>query len=149
MARHHTQWAAQFAVASELCKLGCDVSFTMGNCTPVADLLVLAPSGRTFLVDVKGLANPNFWQIRQKPPTPDLYYVLTLVRRGAPNRFFPFAQPMLTDLMIAYQHSGVKFDPRFTGINWGAALPHEDNWGSLPVGLANREASTSIPQRGV
>ena len=31
---HQTQWAAQFAVASELCKRGYEVSFTMGNTTP-------------------------------------------------------------------------------------------------------------------
>jgi hypothetical protein len=35
---HQTQWAAQFAVASELCKRGYEGSFTMGNSAPVADL---------------------------------------------------------------------------------------------------------------
>lgn len=39
---HQTQWAAQFAVASELCKRGYEVSFTMGNATPVADLMVVS-----------------------------------------------------------------------------------------------------------
>jgi hypothetical protein len=39
---HQTQWAAQFAVASELCKRGYEVSFTMGNVAPVADLMVAA-----------------------------------------------------------------------------------------------------------
>jgi hypothetical protein len=33
---HQTQWAAQFAVASELCKRGYEVSFTMGNTAPIA-----------------------------------------------------------------------------------------------------------------
>ena len=33
--RHQTQWAAQFAVASELCKRGYEVSFTLGNNTPL------------------------------------------------------------------------------------------------------------------
>ena len=42
-APHRTQWAAQFAVASELCKRGYEVSFTMGNTTPLADLMVVSP----------------------------------------------------------------------------------------------------------
>jgi hypothetical protein len=50
---HHTQWAAQFFVAGELCKRGYDVSFTMGNRTPIADLMVVSPIKKaTFLVDV-------------------------------------------------------------------------------------------------
>jgi hypothetical protein len=36
---HRTQWAAQFAVASELCKRGYKVAFTMVNATPLADLM--------------------------------------------------------------------------------------------------------------
>lgn len=39
---HRTQWAAQFAVASELCKLGYEVALTLGN-QPAADLLVVGP----------------------------------------------------------------------------------------------------------
>lgn len=31
---HQTQWAAQFAVASELCKRGYEVSFSVGNSAP-------------------------------------------------------------------------------------------------------------------
>lgn len=50
---HRTQWAAQFAVASELCKRGYEVSFTMGYATPVADLMVVSPAQKKmFLVDV-------------------------------------------------------------------------------------------------
>lgn len=64
MARHHVQWAAQFEVAAELCKRGCDVAFTMGNATPLADLMVLSPSGHTFLVDVKGQSSRNFGALR-------------------------------------------------------------------------------------
>jgi hypothetical protein len=40
---HQTQWAAQFAVASELCKQGYEVALTMGN-QPVFDLMVISPS---------------------------------------------------------------------------------------------------------
>jgi hypothetical protein len=59
---HQTQWAAQFAVASELCKRGYEVSFTMGNATPIADLMVVSPIRREmFLIDVKGLYRRNPW----------------------------------------------------------------------------------------
>jgi hypothetical protein len=44
MARgHQTQWAAQFAVASELCKRGYEVALTLGHTTPDADLMVVSP----------------------------------------------------------------------------------------------------------
>ena len=74
----------------------------MGNCTPLADLLVLAPDGGTFLIDVKGLAKPNFWQIKAKPPRPNLYYVLCLVPSGAANRYFLMSQATLNAHLTAY-----------------------------------------------
>jgi len=53
---HRTQWTAQFAVASELCKRGYEISFTMGNATPLADLMVVSPKlEKMLLIDVKGL----------------------------------------------------------------------------------------------
>ena len=39
---HRTQWAAQFAVASELCKRGYEVAWTTGN-HPMVDLMVDEP----------------------------------------------------------------------------------------------------------
>jgi hypothetical protein len=60
---HQTQWAAQFAVASELCKRGYEVAFTSGHTTPVADLMAVSPVAKTmFLIDVKGLYRPNPWR---------------------------------------------------------------------------------------
>jgi hypothetical protein len=65
--RHFTQWAVQFAVASELCKRAYEVSFTLGHNTPLADLMVISPkSHKMFLIDVKGLAGKNYWQIARK-----------------------------------------------------------------------------------
>jgi hypothetical protein len=55
---HRTQWAAQFAVASELCKRGYEVAFTMGN-HPMKDLMVISPTNVSFVVDVKGLYKRN------------------------------------------------------------------------------------------
>ena len=51
---HQTQWAAQFAVASELCRRGYEVAFTTGN-HPCVDLMVYSPNRVPFAVDVKGL----------------------------------------------------------------------------------------------
>jgi hypothetical protein len=131
--RHHTQWAAQFFVAGELCKRGYDVAFTMGNATPEADLMVSLPGGSMFLVDVKGQRTKNFWRITPKPARDNLYYVLSYV--PATNeypRFFVLSQKTLSKLMIEYEHSGIKFDPRFSGINWTTPAPHEDKWDILP-----------------
>ena len=44
-----TQWCAQFLAASELVRLGYVVSFTMGNNTPTADLMVGVPGRSTVL----------------------------------------------------------------------------------------------------
>jgi hypothetical protein len=49
-----TQWAAQFAVASELYKRGYRVAFTLGN-QPAVDLMVRSPTEKLFKIDVKGL----------------------------------------------------------------------------------------------
>ncbi|MCD2171917.1 hypothetical protein [Rhizobium sp. C4] len=136
--RHQTQWAAQFAVASELCKLGCDVGFTMGHNTPLADLFVLSPDRKkTFLIDVKGQKSKNFWQIKKKEPTDNLFYVLAYVPAGASNRFFIFSQSRLNEKLDEYEVSGVRFDPRFSGMNWTTAYAQENRWDVLPIGLTS------------
>ena len=90
---HQTRWAAQFAVASELCKRGYEVSFTMGNAAPVADLMVVSPVQREmFLVDVKGLYRVNPWIVKCKAPRAKLFYVLAYVPTNAPNEFFVLKQ---------------------------------------------------------
>lgn len=133
LSRQNTQWTAQFAVAAELCKRGCEVSFTMGNCTPLADLMVLSPGGRMFLVDVKGQSTKNFWRIRAKDERPDLFYVLCYVGDPSSNRFFPLSQSKLRELMDRYRTSGIKYDERFAGFNWGDALGYENDWDQLPL----------------
>src|ERR1700676_4333666 len=89
---HQSQWAAQFAVASELCKRGYEVAFTMGNATPLADLIVAGPMSKNFLVDVKGQSTPQSWQVKAKPIRENLYYVFAFVPTGAANRFFILSQ---------------------------------------------------------
>jgi hypothetical protein len=83
---HRTQWAAQFAVASELCKKGYEVAFTMGN-NPSVDLMVSSPRKTTFSIDVKGLYKRNFWVVSAKEFRPNLFYVFAFVPDDAPNRF--------------------------------------------------------------
>jgi hypothetical protein len=88
---HQTQWTAQFAVASELCKMGHQVALTMGN-HPEVDLMVVSPKGVHFDVDVKGQYQRNFWPVKVKRTRDDLFYVFTRVPEGKPNTFFILAQ---------------------------------------------------------
>jgi hypothetical protein len=95
---HQTQWAAQFAVASELVKRGYEVAFTNGNCTPLADLMVVSPSTRKmFLVDVKGLHKPNCWLVTKRPATENLFYILAYVPTDQPNQFFVMTQVQVNE----------------------------------------------------
>jgi hypothetical protein len=73
-----TQWAAQFAVASELCRRGYRVALTLGN-HPSVDLMVQSSTGAQFSIDVKGLYKPTYWPVKPKPPRKDLYYVFAFV----------------------------------------------------------------------
>jgi hypothetical protein len=139
MQKHHVQWAAQFATAAELCKRGYDVSFTMGNATPIADLRVVAPSGVAFSIDVKGQRTANFWRIKAQSETAGLFYVLCFVT--APNklnRFFVLSQRDVSRLMSEYALSGVRFKEEWSGFNWTTAYPYEDRWDTLPACKRNQ-----------
>jgi hypothetical protein len=59
---HFTQWATQFAVASELCKRSYQLALTLGN-HPAVDLMVVSPSGRSFSIDVKGVSSRSGWLV--------------------------------------------------------------------------------------
>lgn len=84
---HRTQWAAQFAVASELCKKGYQVAFTMGN-HPTVDLMVCSPGGESFSIDVKGVYKPNFWVVKKKEFKDKLFYIFAYVPDNENNRYF-------------------------------------------------------------
>jgi hypothetical protein len=131
---HQTQWAAQFAVASELCKRGYEVSFTMGNATPVADLLVVSPRRRRmFLIDVKGLYRRNPWLIKRKPAQSNLYYVFAFVPDEEPNQFFVMNQRQ-ANTIVSEELTRLRRPDTYsvTGIGWQLALPHKDRWDILP-----------------
>jgi hypothetical protein len=131
---HRTQWAAQFAVASELCKRGYEVAFTMGNATPLADLMVVSPaSKRNFLIDVKGLYKPNPWVIKEKPTRDALFYILAFVPDDASNRFFILSQEQVnTYIRTELTRLGRPDDYPMTGILWKQAADHENKWDILP-----------------
>lgn len=131
---HQTQWAAQFAVAGELCKRGYEISFTMGNCTPLADLMAVSPKRKQmFLVDVKGLYRRNPWLLKRKPTRSDLYYVLAHVPTNAPNQFFVLTQAQANQFVLdELNRLGRKVGYPVEGFTWNLALPFEDAWDILP-----------------
>jgi hypothetical protein len=139
---HQTQWAAQFAVASELCKRGFEVALTMGN-HPTKDIMVSSPSGASFGVDVKGLYKRNFWAVRPKPENPDVFYVFALVPEVAENRFFILSQAEVNagirkDLERARKAAVQKGRPPdsigdFPGLAWSYAEEFEGRWDKLPA----------------
>jgi hypothetical protein len=121
---HFTQWAAQFAVASEMCKRDYQVALTLGN-HPTADLMVISPKGAHFIVDVKGLRSGGTWLVRRKPTTENLYYVLAFVPPGKPNQFFVMNQETTNSL--------INGDTSASDIRWASALVHLDKWDALPA----------------
>jgi hypothetical protein len=70
-----TNLASEFFVASQLIRLGCTVTITLGH-TKEIDLLVERPDGETFTVDVKGLRNKTEWPLQPKRQRQDHFYVL-------------------------------------------------------------------------
>jgi hypothetical protein len=132
---HQTQWAAQFAVASELCKRGYEVAFTMGN-HPQVDLMVISPKRHNFHIDVKGLYRKNFWLVSQKPTKTALFYVFAYVPAEKPNGFFIMTQKQVNDeIKKSIRRKKARLqNPRkeFLGIKWGTAESFKDCWEVLP-----------------
>lgn len=131
---HQTQWAAQFAVASELCKRGYEVSFTMGNAAPIADLMVVSPVRREmFLIDVKGLYKPNPWIVKRKSLRANLFYVLAFVPPQGSNEFFVLNQND-THILIESELKRLNRPNTYpvTGFTWKLADRYRGAWGVLP-----------------
>src|SRR2546427_576365 len=103
---HRTQWAAQFAVASELCKRGYQVALTLGN-HPAVDLMVVSPNGTPFLIDVKGLYKPTFWGVREQRLRDNLFYVFAYVPDAGTNRFYVLTQDQVNEGIKAYRAHGL------------------------------------------
>jgi hypothetical protein len=132
---HQTQWAAQFAVASELCKRGYEVSFTMGNSTPLADLMVVSPvQKQMFLIDVNGLYRINPWIIKRKTLRAELFYVLAYVPADLPNEFFVLTQEQAHELINSeLTRLNRPDDYSVTGFGWQVAVQYRNAWNVLPV----------------
>jgi hypothetical protein len=137
---HRTQWAAQFAVASELCKQDYQVALTMGN-HPMVDLMVSSPTGAPFYVDVKGLYKKNFWGVRKRDPKPHLFYIFAFVPDTEPNQFFILTQSQVNEEIEkgfararARAKAKNKSDGKaelFPGLEW-KFVSRFDKWDILP-----------------
>jgi hypothetical protein len=135
--RYRTQWAAQFYAAAELTRRGYLVSLTLGN-APVADLLVVSPSGKHFMVDVKGLSSKNFWLAQEREPQDDLYFILVyLPSEFQPPSFYVLSSAELVKAIKALKAqtlaAGKKWVESGAGINWGTALEYQNRWELLPA----------------
>jgi hypothetical protein len=131
---HQTHWAAQFAVASELCKRGYELSFTIGPTTPMADLMVVSPERKQkFLVHVKGLYRKNPWLIKRRAVRQSLFYVLAYMPAGLPNQFYVMTQEQAHQLIQSELKRLKRADDYpVTGFVWSAAQQHRDAWQILP-----------------
>jgi hypothetical protein len=132
---HQTQWAAQFAVASELCRRGYEVAFTMGN-HPCLDLMVYSPKNLPFAVDVKGLYKKNFWLVREQTARKELFYVFAFVPSGTPSRFFVLTQEQVNKSIQENfgraKGKGRDLDKIRPGVAWKYVETFENRWDSLP-----------------
>ncbi len=132
--RYRTQWAAQFYVAAELTRRDCLVSLTLGN-APVKDLLVVNPAGCNLSVDVKGLADRNFWLIKRRTPGRDLFYVLVSVPKDGPPRFFIMSSIEVIQRIDRYKkerlRAGKRYHENMEGFGWADAVEHENRWSIL------------------
>lgn len=130
------QWAAQFLAASELIRRGCIVSFTTGNNTPIADLMVGTPNGALFWVDVKGLTTKADWLIRPKAPRRGLFCVLVwlaaLSELRLADRFFVLTQNEANLLEKKYRDEYPASKDSMPGFRFKWAEEHEGRWDKLP-----------------
>ena len=138
---HRTQWAAQFAVASELCKLGYEAALTLGN-HPYADLMVRSPTGTPFDIDVEGQYKKGFWVVSPKEKRGGLFYVLCHVPDRQSNEFFILTQKEMNEEVARHQmesrsrraSQGLAVDKvgLMPGIAWQKGLQFKDRWDALP-----------------
>ena len=135
--RDQTQWAAQFAVASELCKRSYRVAIMLGN-HPGFDLMVMAPDGGTFPIEVKGQYQSQYWQMGKKASHPKLHYVFAYVPDGDErNRFFVMDQQTVDRLIDEHSEAGaerrlIRGAANRPGILWRVVEQYENKWSILP-----------------
>jgi hypothetical protein len=132
---NRTEWTALFLASAELVRLRYVVSFTMGNRTPMADLMVGDPaSGKQFWVDVKGMAGrgSSGWFAREKATLDGLFYILVSVGDDrAADKFFILSQESMNSLIREYRAAHQRSNSSGDGITWAQAQPHESQWDVL------------------
>src|ERR1700691_6165194 len=129
---HQTQWAAQFAVASELCKRNYQVALSLGN-QPGFDLMVMSPNADTFPVEVKGLYKRSYWRMEKKKLHPKLFYVFAFVPDGDErNRFFVMTQKTVDRFIDQHRKEGGNSPKHVSGIQWPIVEKYENRWDILP-----------------
>ena len=131
--RRSAQWAGQFLVAAELERNGYDVAFTMGNTTPIADLMVgHSATGEQFWVDVKAQWEENAWWGKAKSLRLKLFYVLVKVGKiYGDDRFFILNQLEFNTLDEDYRLAHPTQKP-VGGFDWNYPIPYEGHWEKLP-----------------
>lgn len=134
--KQRTQWTAQFLAASELVRHGYVVSFTMGNNTPVADLMVAQQDGSSpFWVDVKGVASNSAWFVKRRDTLKNLHYILVRVgETRAEDIFFILTHEQINGLISTQDEIGRQKGHRDVGggFLWSAPSSFKDFWGTLP-----------------
>jgi hypothetical protein len=138
---HRTQWTAQFAVASELCKRGYEVAFTMGN-HPMVDLIVISPKKTHLVVDVKGLYRRNPWPVRRQALRDNLFYVFAFVPDNGPNQFFILTYDQANEgIKTEFEKTKERKETKgltikeagyFFCVEWDFAVQFKDKWDALP-----------------
>ena len=137
--------AAEFAVASELCRWGLYAQLTLGN-KKRTDLLVHNEETNTFLrieVKAKQGRGGSDWFIRlPKSNGTDTVYMLVSVPTGdldkpGTPRVFLMKPEEISQAMESYQedrHSRGTGDEKWQpAIRWKDSLPHENRWDKLPA----------------
>jgi len=131
--RGQVQWTAQFLAASELVRLGYVVSFTMGNHTPIADLVVGSQQkSNLFWVNVKGKSSKvHGWYVHEKT-IKNLYYILVSVGEKREADEFFVLDYKIANQLIADDRRQHNRKAGFEQIAKKAAVAYKDAWKRLP-----------------
>jgi hypothetical protein len=128
---YRSQFTALYAVATELSRRGYLVSITLGN-AQAADLLCMAPGGKAFAVEVKGLSSPNAWLVGHPPSRADLYYVFVAVGSDREADGF-YVLPSVEVARLLSEHiSKYPNDTKASGFRFNALADFCGRWDLLP-----------------
>jgi hypothetical protein len=131
-----TEWAAVFLTSAELVRRGYVVSLTMGNRTPMADLMAGHPeSGKQFWVDVKGMfGRSGGWFMHPKPLLSELFYILVSIGiERSSDKFFILSQQEANGMLQDYRAAHPDWNFGGEGFSWKMAAQFEDRWQILPT----------------